>query len=648
MAGISEEERRQDDEENVSLVGFIPRLRDELQLLAQREGYSDLAKAFAHWTIRQVSARLSDRTIRSSVVQVHGGTSSRAVWLDPNSIDYRTKLQGCLLVGNFRWSDNAAPTGKELQAQARELVDLARAVKEGPSASLYPAQCASSVESARRGGLPLRAIMAVDAPIPEEGRSTLEEMIHDATEGLRDDLRIEVLDLGQLYDLYLLRLDSYDLQIPERVDLRSVGPVAAVLGVPGRAITMQVPLSEIYALVRDHQLALFAKNLRVPISGARYNRKIQEVLGDADQRPNFWYFNNGITATCHAFEVTPGTSDGPATISATHLQIVNGCQTSMTIYNEGARLQRETSSVRPLQDASVLLRLIELPADDAGRSALGQRIARFTNSQTPITGRDLHATDPQQAKFREDLSRDWRIFFETKKQEWRRRVEQNDSFKQNFAWPYVIQNDQAGQLFVAFWLHRPAFAKSYKRDVFEDEELYQAIFGLQTSSESLLIPVFFSLLLEDWRKARGFVKRHRGPGSAHRVSKDKVVTHGEFYLLSMLGASVQRAFECSETGLPDVLELKRMARNLRLINQEYGGPFQGTLRRLARSLEVGCDDALGILHEYSTKACEADPDLEIRTLLVRDSTWPDITTKYSRRIDQLLAPAKLLLTNEYA
>ncbi len=629
------------------LEAFIPRLRDELKLLGQRESVEDPAVCFAEWALRQVSPHLNDGTIRQSIFKTQHVSGPRAVWVDSSATSSRGDATRRVNAAQFRWKENSDLTSDELEELLGEAVELANTVADGANSQFPVSDIRSTIETSQSAGLPCRVLLVVDTSVPLERRPSLDSLSARLNHELPAHCRIEILDLNQLYDLYLLRLDTHDLPVPETVHLKIVGEVASIAGVPGRATTLQVPLAEIYRLVHDHQLALFSKNLRVPISGSRYNRQIQEVLNDPDERANFWLFNNGITAICHGFEFGPPDSQSPETVVARKFQIVNGCQTSMTVYNEGLRLLEQAHSLRPLEEATVLVRLIQLPDSDSLRSTLAQKIARFTNSQTPITGRDLHSTDPIQAKFREEMTRDWRIFFETKKQEWKRRLEQNKSLKQSFLWPYVVRNDDAAQAFLSVWLQRPAFAKSHKKEIFEDDEVYNRVFGLRTSSESLLVPVFLSSLMESWRQKRGYVRRHRGEGPAHRFSKDKVFTHGDLYLLAIVGTSLQHSLCVEDVHSADVLELRRVARNLRRISPDFGGVFQGSLRRVAKSIDSAFDNSLALLYQFCEARCRADEGLDIRTLLVRDSSWGEFLKEAGSRMESVLDVSRDVLSAEY-
>jgi hypothetical protein len=642
---VTEDRNETDDMPEDKLEAFVPRLRDELDLLGQREDYRTRAQSFAHWAIHQVSPQFSENNVRTSILPIELGSSPVAVWIDRSVRHSKGDTAGSLFIARFRWAENVAPTGGELEAEVNELTKLTKVAHGDVRAGFGRVE--KDLEIAKQEGLTFRILLVVDAAIEQERLPALNESLEKVATLLPRGSRVDVVDLQHLYDLYLLRLDTYDLNIPETVTIKCLGPVAQARSVPGPAVLAEVSLSEIYRLVREHQLSLFAKNLRVPISGSRYNAGIQDVLGSPTERRNFWYFNNGITAICDEFKTDSDGPDKGSSLTATHFQIVNGCQSSMTIYNEGARLLGSKMSLRPLEETSVLLRVIQLPSEPRERAILGQQIARFTNSQSPITGRDLRATDPEQAKFREELSRDWHLFYEAKRSEWKRRIEQNKAFKQNFMWPYVVSNEVAGQMYLAFWLQRPAAAKSHKKDIFENDGLYRSIFGVGTSAESLLLPVFLNHLMEDWRLKNGYVKRHRGLGSPHRVSRDKVVTYGDLYLLSMLGSSYKNIFGAEHLRKTNILELRRATKNVRLVNEKYGGPWQGTLRKLARALETAFGDSLEILYNYCASECAKDQELTIRNLLVRDSTWGDLASLNGPEITQLLSTSRVFLLNEF-
>ena len=629
------------------LEAFIPRLRDELKLLGQRESVEDPAMCFAEWALRQVSPHANERTVRQSIFRAQHVSGPRAVWVDSSATSSRGDVTRRVNAAQFRWKENSDLTNDELEELLGEAVELVSTVVDGDNSHIPISNIRGTIQTARSAGLLYRVLLVVDASVPLERRPSFDSLSARMKHVLPAYCRIEILDLNQLYDLYLLRLDTHDMPVPESVRLKIVGEVASIVGIPGRATTIQVPLAEIYQLVHDHQLSLFSKNLRVPISGSRYNRQIQEVLSDPDERSKFWMFNNGITAICHGFEFEPPDSQAPEAVVAREFQIVNGCQTSMTVYNEGLRLLEQAHSLRPLEEATVLVRLIQLPDDNSLRAALAQKIARFTNSQTPITGRDLHSTDPNQAKFREEMTRDWRIFFETKKQEWKRRLEQNKSLKQSFLWPYVVRNDDAAQAFLSVWLQRPAFAKSHKKEIFEDDEVYNGVFGVQTSSESLLVPVFLSSLMEGWRQKRGYVRRHRGEGPAHRFSKDKVFTHGDLYILAAVGVSLKHLLGIKDVHSADVLELRLVARNLRRISPDFGGVFQGSLRRVAKSIDSAFDDSLALLYQFCDTRCKADEGLDIRTLLVRDSSWGEVFKEAGSRMAGVLDLSREVLLADY-
>lgn len=126
---------------------------------------------------------------------------------------------------------------------------------------------------------------------------------------------------------------------------------------------------------------LFASNPRGPLVHAKVNRRITETLKTEEGRRDFHLLNNGICAICKSFEVDEGS------ISIKGLQIVNGCQTTVTLKD-----QREI-----LGDTLVNVKIGV--ADDT----LSEKIAIASNSQSALKARDYTAFEKQQRALQYDF-----------------------------------------------------------------------------------------------------------------------------------------------------------------------------------------------------------------------------------------------------
>ena len=70
---------------------------------------------------------------------------------------------------------------------------------------------------------------------------------------------------------------------------------------------------------------LFSLNPRGPLANAKVNKNISETLNTQEGRSTFHLLNNGLCATCDDFSLVSGK------LKAKHFQIVNGCQTTVTL-----------------------------------------------------------------------------------------------------------------------------------------------------------------------------------------------------------------------------------------------------------------------------------------------------------------------------
>jgi hypothetical protein len=125
---------------------------------------------------------------------------------------------------------------------------------------------------------------------------------------------------------------------------------------------------------------LFNLNIRSGLGNlGKINPKIQETAKNPEEAKNFFFYNNGITATCSDFTE----SDSKVTIR--NFQIVNGAQTV-------------TSLVRGLgkqgnQNIYVLIRLIETNEKYSNKSAFANNIIRYQNTQNPVKDSDFFSND---------------------------------------------------------------------------------------------------------------------------------------------------------------------------------------------------------------------------------------------------------------
>lgn len=165
-----------------------------------------------------------------------------------------------------------------------------------------------------------------------------------------------------------------------------------------------VPLDEYCRFVTDEQghlrRYLFDSNVRDFMRGSPVNEDISASLRSGSG-PDFWWLNNGVTI------LATGAAIVGKTIALQNIQIVNGLQTTETIFRHFQQ--------RPgISDSRALLVKVLVSTDASIRDA----IIRATNNQNAVELSSLHATDKIQRDIEEVLERgEW--FYERRKNYYR-------------------------------------------------------------------------------------------------------------------------------------------------------------------------------------------------------------------------------------
>ena len=243
-----------------------------------------------------------------------------------------------------------------------------------------------------------------------------------------------------------------------------------------RSLRATVRASEVVRIFRMPGMGfrLFSLNPRGPLANAKVNKNISETLSTPEGRNIFHLLNNGLCATCDDFSLENGS------LSAKNFQIVNGCQTTVTL-----------SSCTDEELAQTLVDLKLVIAD----VALAERIASASNSQTALRAKDYASFDRQQRQLQFDFERlqpPW--YYEIKQGYWRFVL--IDSEKARFKTGQKkrhIEVQPLAQVALAF-TGSPAQALDRVRFVFqgirsqEDRGWYEQAFPPAVKAQQLILP----------------------------------------------------------------------------------------------------------------------------------------------------------------
>ncbi|WP_024773065.1 AIPR family protein [Aquimarina macrocephali] len=285
--------------------------------------------------------------------------------------------------------------------------------------------------------------------------------------------------------------------------------------------------NQIAALVKQFQTSLFEANIRDYYRRSELNSKILKTSADPDESKLFWSFNNGLTITCRKVEELPGDK-----FRLHGIQIVNGCQTSNSLYQAAYNIERKAALDKKMKggdsltkreqteydniktkllqdDVAVLIKIIETSDSD-----LIYRITETTNSQTPIKTFSLKANDTIQHLIEEYLKQH-DIFYERRLNFWKNQGKRN-----------TVSIQHLYQLFESQIRFMPSQVKTRPKamfgnnydEVFPDPEVTQHDFNLY------LIPIKVDHAIA---KRSRIVQRQKLESDQY---KRMLISHGKFHL----------------------------------------------------------------------------------------------------------------------
>ncbi|MBN2196673.1 MAG: AIPR family protein [Polyangiaceae bacterium] len=336
-----------------------------------------------------------------------------------------------------------------------------------------------------------------------------------------------------------------------------------------RVFIGKVAVSEIARIMAAHGDCLLDRNIRryLGLHGNRVNEAIQRTLMDEQERPNFFFYNNGVTLICDRFDFNALQSENHI-VRVEGLQIINGGQTSKTIQMTVTPVQREFFPPT-FEDAHVLVRLYQVPKD-AGPSV--QMITYAINSQNPVDLKDLRSGDELQKKL--ELSME-NLGFKYRRQ----RSEGPLSAKD-------VSVGTAAEAVLSVWRRRPQRAKFRQGDLFDKS--YDQIFTGDLTAAQVVIAVMLFRIAENKRKR----PPANAPALVRYASNFAAMLMGQFVLADLnvtLGGLDHRKFDEARELVElngDVYFCRAVEILQDALRRLYGGQ-QVSLQRLAATFRRG-------------------------------------------------------------
>lgn len=249
----------------------------------------------------------------------------------------------------------------------------------------------------------------------------------------------------------------------------------------GGLITVSAAIkgSELARLYNEHRINLFRENPRYYLGLNKINREMYATL--KEDPVNFYLYNNGLTATCSS--VADVSNGNEVSLEMRDFQIVNGCQTTVTIHE----IWRRGELGDKLQEILVPIRIIETQ----NATTMAKLIAERTNRQTAMRSEDFLSGDKVHERLHGDFNRlSPRWYYELKRGTWNtdmRSAQARTPYLGGDFSPRMVKLKDLAQACLAF-LGKPHMAGDRVREYFRSEELHRQLFPENVTAQQLVLP----------------------------------------------------------------------------------------------------------------------------------------------------------------
>ena len=298
-------------------------------------------------------------------------------------------------------------------------------------------------------------VFATEDPIPEADRGALHDIRDSGTRRLIGNFSflVEEVSLMTVYEML------GDLE-PERLTVPMKGKF-----IPDQDFLLGVvPLTDLFDFLKEYRGKtgnldqIYDKNVRKYLGLKRINKGIADTLRNNPEK--FGLYNNGITIVASSRSM----SDDMATVTLTDPYIVNGCQTTRTVWQvlDGKLNAGGTGNAPDVEEwraraarGGVVTKIVHEEADRIN-------ITRYTNSQNAVRQQDFITLEDDFQSWAKDMEASYQIFLEIQRGgiDSRKAYEKQHPEQPKFD-AYVYAFDLL-KVYGAGWLRKPgtAFGKN--------------------------------------------------------------------------------------------------------------------------------------------------------------------------------------------
>ncbi|MDU1507226.1 MAG: AIPR family protein [Clostridium butyricum] len=287
-----------------------------------------------------------------------------------------------------------------------------------------------------------------------EGDEILQEKktLEDNYKNVFADFKVDLIgakEILQLFQEKANKIKKINCKVNIEYDVNSASIIETYAnGI--KNVICYVKASELAKVISENISNIFDMNVRkYLLLKGKVNSQIYESCIDEKESKIFSALNNGITIICDEFSVNK--IPGNATLSLNNMQIINGCQTSVTLYTAFEKNELK-------EDTKVLLKVHQTEDKE-----LVEKIIVATNNQNPINPRDLKANTLEQKELQNYFYTVFDLCYQRKRNDFTD-IEGNEVKKNN-----IISNEKVGQAALAALMSLPHKALGSKSSVFTTE-----------------------------------------------------------------------------------------------------------------------------------------------------------------------------------
>ena len=284
-----------------------------------------------------------------------------------------------------------------------------------------------------------------------------------------------------------------------------------------RCLLATLRLEELARIFDEYKYAIFRFNPRGPLGSVVVNKDIKITLEDSNKRELFQLMNNGLSAVCKSFTVSERSSD-VTKVRVRDFQIVNGCQTTFSVYDHWRRGGQ-------LDGATVMLKLVEDPS-----SNLRHQISATSNKQSQMKDWDFLFDEPQQMRLQNEFQTlNPPVFYELRRGEHKYMSSSSDV--------RATVKDIAQTMWA--FVGSPGEAKDKLREVPRSKSVpngtYRQVFFHGVEAERLRLPwLVYENVQDEW-------KRYSDDTGKRGDERE----HGRLHILWLIGRSIVRSYGVS-------------------------------------------------------------------------------------------------------